>query len=398
MNTPFPFSCRRRPGALRRLALAGVFCGLLVSISFGEGEHRMYTLFEGADILIGQGGALHSVRDISGGAWVVSEKGQPVAISASAGPVSMKINPLQKLSDVSVTMADLKVEGSYTLANDPEVKLTRSLAEAASLNAGDAAAANQANAGTIVTMSGNNSGNVPNGGHTNLGPATQTPVATTNENDEIAYQGWDGSAGFDLLNVAFKVSSAKPLADPYIVVITKFHPPGSEAGSFRNLIYAKALNPISAQAQEIKFVQSGFPPGFQLLRVEIHLYDRGQEFATSLSQNRREMTLPEAFEYTRDAYLRTHKTDTLPATPVMVDILPADFKEKLAQGLYSGVVYVKVSKSGVGEDAYSDPECSKRIDDPYLDSVVKCIRFEPALENGKAIEGSSALNLSRLRA
>ena len=47
---------------------------------------------------------------------------------------------------------------------------------------------------------------------------------------------------------------------------------------------------------------------------------------------------------------------------------------------------MKVSTSGLGEDAYSDPACSRRIDDPYLDSIVKCIRFEPALRDGKAVD------------
>ena len=109
------------------------------------------------------------------------------------------------------------------------------------------------------------------------------------------------------------------------------------------------------------------------------------------------MALPEAFDYLRGAYLRTHKSETLPPTPVMVDILPADFKDKVSHGEYTGVVYVKVSASGVGEDAYSDPSCSKRIEDPYLDSIVRCIRFEPALQNGKAVEGTAPVNLSRLR-
>jgi hypothetical protein len=382
--------------SFRRLIPAVLLGAGFAASSYGEGEHRMYTFFEGADIYVGQAGQLLPVRDVSGGAWVVRDKGHDETVSPSKGALSMKITPTPKLSDESVTFGDMKVAGAYTLQNDPEVKLTRSLAEAAELNAGDTAAANQSNAITITNLAGGTP-NTNNGVTTTSSSSTPESVST-NTNDTLAFQNWNSGSGYDLLDVSFKLSSSKPLNDPYVVVVTKFHEPGASEGSFKNLIYAKALEPIGPKPTDAKFQQSGFPPGYQLLGLEIHLYNAGQEIATNLSERRREMAFPEAFDYIRDSYLRDHKNDTRPATPVMVDILPADFREKIAQGLYANVVYVKVSRGGVGEDAYSDSECSKRIDDPYLESVVKCIRFEPALENGKAVEGRSALALSRLRA
>jgi hypothetical protein len=371
----------------------------LISGAFGQEEHRVYTLYEGADILVGLGGELHPVRDVSAASWIVSAKGQDVAVSPSQGPISMKINSMPKLSDETVTLADLKVEGAYTPQNDPEIRLTRSLNKAADLAAGDAAAANQANAQTMVTLAAGSSGSTNTANTGGAGSTSNSsPDVGVNASDTMAFQNWSGSSGYDLLDVSFKVSSTKPLPAPYIVVITRFHEPRSEAGQFKNLIYAKALNPIAAKPEEVKFVQSGFPAGFELIAVNIHIYDRGEEIATNLSPKRREMPLPAAFDYIRESYLRAHKSDTLAPTPVMVDILPADFRDKVSRGQYAGVVYVKVSASGVGEDAYSDPACSKRINDPYLDSIVRCIRFEPALQAGKAVEGTSAVNLSRLRA
>ncbi len=393
MNVSRAAPFRVRPIARWRLIAGAVLGAGLVLSAFGQEGRRVYTLFEGADIFVGQGGELHPVRDISAASWVVNVKGQDVVVSANQGPVSMKINPLPKLSDESANLADLKVTGAYTQQNDPAVRLTRSLNQAAELSASDSAAANQANAVTITTLAGGTNG----GGASSGSSSSASPDATLNTSETLAFQNWSGSSGFDLLDVSFKVSSAKPLKDPYIVVITRFHEPRSDAGEFKNLIYAKALNPIEAKPEEVKFVQSGFPPGFGLLGLDIHLYDRGEEIATNLSPKRREMALPEAFDYLRGSYLRTHKSETLPPTPVMVDILPADFKDKVSRGEYAGVVYVKVSANGVGEDAYSDPSCSKRIDDPYLDSIVKRIRFEPALQNGKAVEGTSPVNLSRLR-
>ena len=394
MNTYPIFRHGVKPFGLRRMLPAVLLGAGLAGTLFGEEEHRMYTFFEGADIYVGQAGELHPVRDISGGAWVVRDKGQDEAVSASKGAISMKITPTPKLSDESVNLADMKVAGAYTLQNDPEVRLTRSLAQAAELNAGDAAAANQSNAVSITTLA-SGAPQTTNGGMT-TSVNTLPVTATVNTNDSLAYQNWS-NAGYDLLNVSFRISSSKPLNDPYIVVITKFHEPKASEGSFKNLIYAKSLEPVGTKPVDVKFQQAGFPVGYQLLGLEIHLYNAGQEIATNVSEKRREMAFPEAFDYIKGSYLKDHKSSTRPATPVMVDILPADFGQKIAAGEYSKVVYVKVSSGGVAESAYSDPECSKRIDDPYLESVVKCVRFEPALDNGKAVEGTSALNLSRLR-
>jgi len=77
--------------------------------------------------------------------------------------------------------------------------------------------------------------------------------------------------------------------------------------------------------------------------------------------------------------------------------LPPDLGSQIAAGKYTDSIYVKVSKDGLADTAFADSRCSKRIEDPYLDSVVKGIRFKPALAEGVPVEGVAELNLSRLR-
>jgi len=57
---------------------------------------------------------------------------------------------------------------------------------------------------------------------------------------------------------------------------------------------------------------------------------------------------------------------------------------------------VKVSKDGLADEAYTDPACTRRVDDPYLDSVVKRIRFKPALNSGRPVDGFATVNLGKL--
>jgi hypothetical protein len=69
---------------------------------------------------------------------------------------------------------------------------------------------------------------------------------------------------------------------------------------------------------------------------------------------------------------------------------------RLANGNYAGTFYVRVSKDGLAEEPYADTACTKKIADPYLVSVVRSIRFKPALELGKPVEGTAAVNLNQL--
>jgi hypothetical protein len=59
--------------------------------------------------------------------------------------------------------------------------------------------------------------------------------------------------------------------------------------------------------------------------------------------------------------------------------------------------FVKVSKDGIPLGAYADEACSRSVTDPYLQSVVKEIRFAPTLDKGKAIEGTTKLRLGDIR-
>jgi hypothetical protein len=47
-------------------------------------------------------------------------------------------------------------------------------------------------------------------------------------------------------------------------------------------------------------------------------------------------------------------------------------------------------------ELFSGESCSQKVDDPYLESVVKNLRFNPALANGKPVEGVAAVKLAQL--
>jgi hypothetical protein len=226
-------------------------------------------------------------------------------------------------------------------------------------------------------------------------PDANSAAAQSNLGNANEATGRITTPGLDALDVDFDIRAAKTLQDPYVVTMTKFRRPGAKPGMVQNMVYAKSLHPIDVHLSHVHFTQEGFPFGFELVDFQLHLYNRGEEIATNIAADRVELTRDEAFEYVKMEYIGSHKNDTLPAEPAMGK-LPAELPMKLAQGQYRQAFYVKVSKDGLADEAYTDPACTRRVDDPYLDSVVKRIRFKPALNSGRPVDGFATVNLGKL--
>ena len=373
---------------------------------------KTHTLFMGADISVGQERDLYAVKDVVGSSWVIQVGGQQRVVSSKSGPLNIRITPTLKLTETSATIANLTSIRGYTEANDPEVLMTRSLAQTAVQNADYNASMNQANAVQNGTMAATQMGinTKTTGGPGSPGPGQKAAALTAAL--QSAQQGVNSAAGgvgsdysmggremrtqgFDGVDVEFEISSARPLHNPYVVTMTKFHPAGTKEGTVQNLVYAKSLDPIDSRPTKVHFVEGGFPFNFDLIDFQLHVYNQGVEIATNVSSKRVELTRDEAFEYVKMEYLGAHKGETLPAVAAM-GRFPADLPARLANGSYASTFYVRVSKDGLADEPYADTACTKRIADAYLESVVRSIRFKPALELGKPVEGTAAVNLNQL--
>ncbi len=386
----------------RHMLCAALICAAMLPATAGaQTTQKTYTLYLGANISVNLDKSIYPVRDVDGSAWVVDINGQKKVISAKQGPINLKIVPSLKLSEVSATIAGFKKEGAYTFANDPSVRLTQGLGKAATVNASYQAASNQASAiDPSFINTGGTSGTTPSGGtsaahgeSTSAAAAASASSGANASTDLMARQ--PDNSGYDAMSVEFEISSAKPLQDPYIVTMARFHPPGSEPGTVQSLVFAKALDPIGATPTQVKFSEEGFPINYELVDFQLHLYDGGTEIATNIAEKREAMTFDQAFDYVKTVYLESHKGETMHAVPVMGDV-PAALASHLEQGKYPEIVYVRVSKDGLADTVFADSACEKKIEDSYLLSVVKDIRFKPALAQGTPVEGVASLKLSQL--
>jgi hypothetical protein len=64
--------------------------------------------------------------------------------------------------------------------------------------------------------------------------------------------------------------------------------------------------------------------------------------------------------------------------------------------MYAETYFVRVTKNGLASGSFVDAACTRKVDDPYLDSVIKAIRFKPALDKGEPVEGVASVRLGEL--
>lgn len=362
-----------------------------VSSPAPDGIAKPFTLFMGADISIQRGGKLYHVRDVVGESLVIEVNGQTVSVPLRGVSVDLKIENALKLERGAVLLTHIKGEPTYTPGNDPYRKFAENahMADIASDKA-DAALAKM-----------NRPGIVGGGGSDeDMANYVKALAEMGSELNTVGYHSQKLQADvaeemYDAIAISFEIASKRPLYHPYILVTARLHERESKPNEYRNWILAKSLEPIDEHSKKISFVQGGLPPGYTLDQFQTHLYDRGDEIPTSVSPKRVLLTLDEAFQYQLINYLSANKNASLPAAPALAQ-LPEAFRSRLDQGEYGQTYFVKVGKDGLPGEVFLDQPCTQKVSDEAIEAAVKTVRFKPALDRGKPIEGTAPIKFRKL--
>lgn len=413
MNSAPRFLCSIIASSVRLLCIATVpalaFSAPAAVPDGANAGSKTYTLFMGADLDVQLNKVAYHVMDVSGGSFVVKVDGKDLLVPMYEGPVSLRVAHSLKLTEASASIADLKGERAYTPGNDPVRKYMAQQGQAVASQDAIAIAGwnvvyaqRMANANAKAAAAGQEGG-FPAGGdlraaQQQYNAANAAALSDFGNNSSLVGKMQDElqEGLFDAMDISFQVSAEWPLNSPYVVVVAQYRERNTPPGALHSWIYAKALEPIDSKPRTVRILQGGFPRGFELERFQVHLYNRGQELATNVADKRVPLTRDEAFQYVLIDYVSSHKGASLPATPAM-GRLPADLRTRLGSGQLTQFFYVKVNKDGLPAEAYVDESCSHKVDDPYLQSVIQAIRFNPALEKGRPVEGIALLKLSDLR-
>lgn len=367
-------------------------------------EEIVQTLFMGTDVVILKDREFFQVQRIAGGSFIIEVKGRPVRVPIDSRNVRMKVEPSLKLSSVTATVDNLRSVRTYTPANNP----TKKALAAAGRAAGAAAAADLAMDQyiTVATSAQNAMITAPipqevtgqlGQAVSNAGAAVTAATAQGTPVGEVLH-GMSGERAeelFDAVDVEFELSSATPLLEPHLVVVSRYRYRGTGTGTDRTMIHAQALDPVDHRPRKISIRQTGFPRGFELEEVQVHVYEAGEEVASNVAPNRVPLGREEAFQYLLMEYVAGHKGATLPAVPA-IGQLTADVRAQIPADLLDRVFYVKVGKDGRAVEAYVDKAGTVRVEDRYVTLAIKRVLFKPALEKGRPVESLCRFKLSSL--
>ena len=402
-----------------------------------EAEAKPYVLYMRTDVAVEQDKKLYPIKDVSGKDFIVSVGGQREAVPMSGGQHRIEFKYVLTLAPATASLTGLKSERAYTPGTDPrmvrqrEAAMTsailgdnRALAEAKyikEISAGffgpGGLAGSQVARGAVGGPGGAGQAAAGIGAAISAGSASPRTLTawdnTTSNFDQMiqaeAMMSSDlgdvgGSRGraetdlakklFDAVAISFEVSSKVYLEKPYLVVTTRFHEKDAKPGVVRSGVFAKALESIGAHPTKIEVLHGGFPPGFELEELQVHLYNEGKEIPTDVVPKRVPLTRDDAFSYLMIDYLHGHKGDTLPATPAIGRPARQELT-RLTPNQVKATYFVKVAKNGQASGVFADEGCSQPADEAVA-VLAGAVRYYPAIEQGKAMDGVARLVLTQL--
>ena len=382
---------------------------------------KPYVLFMRTDVSVEQDKKLYPIKDVHGRAFVIDMKGRPEEVPMAGGSHRIEFQHALTLARTAASLTGLESERAYTPGRDPKMQRQREAVIAEAVIGDNASLAE----GKMIAGLNNNfvavnaDARAPDGTPLNGAAASAAAVAKIGADNAAAAFQAEGQAEtlresnvtsggfarlaaendmaqeqFDAVAVRFTVSSLAYLEKPYVVVITRFHARDDKPGVARSAVYAKALDSIGARPTKVELLHGGFPPGFEIEALQVHLYNEGREVPTDVAQKRVPLTRDEAFEYLKIEYVSGHKGDTVIATPAL-GLPDKEERLKLTPNQWKATYYAKVSKDGLPLGTYTDEACSQPVDDQVA-ALAQNVRYYPAMEKGKPVEGIARLSWRQL--
>ena len=359
-----------------------------------------HVLFTATDIQVIYKQALYHVCGVDHGAFVIALKDKNIEVPMAKNPAGIKTSEALQLSTRSANVTNFKYDRAYSPAQDPYKKWSGSMVRMQAWH--DSQTRAQWGAAitpqTIQTGGGPTAKTVPNPAHQaaerDMNQANSVVGGDLGSNAAFAEKIADELALklFDAVEVSFEVSAPKPISYPYVVIIARYHDK-NDLKHVQNWMFAKTLDPIGAKPQKVTTSQAGFPPGFEIEKLEIHLYENGVEIATNQSENRALLSREEAHEYLVLNYVSSHSGATTHPQIALAN-MPEDWLTHRNDESVRKIYYIRVDKDGCGEGAYEDEACTLKVKNSYCDAVLRNLLFLPALDHGKAVSGVARVKLT----
>lgn len=363
---------------MRRVLLFLISGTLVLRAADPPGEPRTHTVFMGADFAVEREGKAYRIEDVEGSSFVVLVDGRQERVPTQGGQLSISIARSLKLTATLTQLSRLRWERTYAPGTNPEERAATAYANLVG-NVMDEVAMMQGETAAPLGM-----------------PATSLtlPGALQDQRNEIysstAYTESVADAAANdrrnAIHVEFDLQANRPMPHAYMILVGVFRLPDRPRAHLQ-WVGARALEPLDGSSPlHVDLVQAGFPAGFRVERLAVHLFERGGvEVATSQSDDRVALTREEAFQYMVIDYLTSHAGATLPAQPAMA-APPVDWERRRAAAEFGQTYFVRIDRTGHPRGLFADPLCRKAVTDAYLRTAVMQVRFCPALQSGLPVD------------
>jgi hypothetical protein len=376
---------------------------------------KTHVLYMGTDLSVQREGKLYRVEDVTGSTLMIRVGQEEVFVPTRNGPLGFQVTPGLKLSDASVTLASLKSGPAYTWENDPARKVKEAADNALNLQyVADIADTNLTRdvhnveaAQDVLAHSAGPEDRAYNQAALERAESTARDSQRMVTSVGSAALGDMGNVGagaaqaqamegkYDAMEVAFSISSPVELTNAFMVILYSFHDPAAKPGVDGMVIHVQALDAIDAKPRYVRVLKGGLPLGYSFVSCAVHIYSRGREVATNVSDKRVELTRDETRQYIVMEHIGGHKGATLAAAAVR-GTLPRPRRESLSHDQLTRIIYVKVSSDGLPLGIFTNEACELQIDDSGTTAAVEDTLFRPALQKGKAVEGVARVRLADL--
>ena len=117
---------------------------------------------------------------------------------------------------------------------------------------------------------------------------------------------------FNTIILTATLSSPVPVRDTYAVGIARIRT-NQERSS--DIIIFHEIGDLSPKPRVINIQKPGLPPGFEVLKFDLHIFREGQELVSDQSAKQFALTREEAIEYLALERISSNRGQTLPAEP-----------------------------------------------------------------------------------
>ena len=186
------------------------------------------------------------------------------------------------------------------------------------------------------------------------------------------------------LKISATLASPVKITDAYLAFVTRTSSPDE---GYTDNVFFHHIGEIESEPREIEFYQEGFPEGFHLKTIDIHVFKNGREIVSNVSPKQLPLSRAELHEYVALERVSMHRGKTIPAEPIWTLTPPALLASSDPHDFDFPVV-VEVDEMGrvTGWD-------SKSVLPPTVQAALKDLVFKPALNAGEPVAGQAEVSL-----